>query len=175
MRKNLFSLFLFILVIFQYCAFRSADSVVDRNKIPVVVAGVPASSSEIRELSFNKVAGESGHKDLHIRGMLFTKKDNGGGGEIVPCSGCIVMLKGLKDTSVVIRMTTEHDGYFTFHGESGVFSLVLNNGGHNTVTIEPIQFDPGGVTSMVLVNASGNQSERFNITHRDHLYTWTKQ
>ena len=174
MKKILLSL-PFVLFICASCAIRSADQVVDRNKIPQVASGVAASTSEIRELKFNKVAGESGHKDLHIRGMMFTKKPNGGSGEIVPCSGCTVMLKGISDTSVVIRMTTESDGYFTFHGESGNFLMTLQNHGHNTMILEPIQFDAGGVTSMVLVNASGNASERFRITHSNKVYTWVKE
>lgn len=156
------------------CAIRSADQVVERNKIPPVAAGVPANQSEIREIAFNKVVGESGHKDLHLRGMLFTKKESGGSSQIVPCSGCVVMMKGVQDTSVTIRMTTESDGYFTFHGKPGVFNLSLNNPGHNSVVIAPVDFEPGGVNSLVLVNALGNLTERFRITHHDRKYTWTR-
>lgn len=173
--KNLNPLLVLTSVLAFSCAIRSADQVVDRNKIPAVSPGVASTSSEIRDLTFNRVAGESGHKDLHIRGMLFTKRDNGGGSQIVPCSGCAVMLKGIKDTSVVVKLTTENDGYFNFHGESGIFTLTLNNVGHNSVVIEPIQFESGGVTSMVLINAVGDLAERFNITQNGRTYTWSKQ
>jgi hypothetical protein len=173
MEKNII-FFPLIALICASCAIRSADQVVNRGNVPAVAEGVAVSNSEIREMAFNRVAGESGHKDLHIRGMLFTKKDNGGNGQISPCSGCVVMLKGISDTSVVIRMTTETDGYFSFHGQSGNFVMSLNNPGHNTVVIEPVEFDPGGVTSVVLVNASGNNAERFRVTHSNRVYTWTK-
>ncbi len=154
------------------CAFKTADQVVERDRIPAAIPGVPASQSEIREIKFNKVTGESAHKDLHVRGMLFSKSS---AGEIRPCPGCEVMLKGVKDTSLMVKLLTEPDGYFTFHGEQNTYRLTMNNKGHNSFLIDEIEFNVGGVTSLILINAAGSGSDHFVVSQHDKRYTWTRR
>jgi hypothetical protein len=162
-------------IVLASCAFRSADQVVDRKFTPQVVTGVPANVSEVRELKFNKVVGESSHKDLHVRGRIFSKSEAGGVTEIKPCSGCMVVLQGLKDTSVHVRITSEPDGYFSFHGEHTSYGLMSSNPGLNTVVLDQVDFDAGGVTSIILVNATGEATERFRVTKNERTFTLTKE
>jgi hypothetical protein len=153
---------------------KKADQVVDRTSIPEARADVPSGISEIRELKFNHIHKEDTHKDLHFSGRIFTKEQVNGITKISPCSNCTVLLRGVTDTSTVARLTTESDGYFSFHGQVNTYSLTLNNPGYNQVFIDRLEFEPEGITSLLLVNAKGNATERFSVSKIGSNYTWTK-
>ena len=149
------------------------ETVMDRAALPEVRADVPAAVSEIREIKFNHLHKEDAHKDLHLAGQLFTKSGEGGAVQIRPCAGCTVVLRGIKDTSTVARLTTANDGYFSFHGQRAAYSLITMNPGMNRVELDHLEFDTEGVTTIKIVNANGGAVERFRVSKSGTNYTWT--
>jgi hypothetical protein len=119
--------------------------------------------SEVREMKFNKVGQERDHEDLHISGQIFSKSVENGATVINPCAGCIVKLSTPSDTSVHVNLTTENDGYFSFHGKNFPYSITLNNEGHNKFEISTTNFKAGGITTIKIINAKGNSTETYNL------------
>ena len=164
----------FASLLLSACAVRKADAVLDRTVVPEVMADVPATASEIRELKFHKLGSEAGHETLHIRGQLFTKSTEGGTTRISPCSNCVVLLNTPSDTSTHVRVTTESDGYFVFNGRNGTYTINLANPGHNPLQLGAVEFQQQGITTLRIINAAGNTPERFTVTKNGELYTWSK-
>lgn len=169
------SLFLFLHALVLSCGTVKQAEVLDRSQRPEVAAGVPATTSEIREVLFHKVPREAGHEVLHLRGQLFTKTGSGGGSvQIRPCSGCVIRLTSASDTTVTANLTTEQDGYFEFNGRALPYTFTLNNPGLNPLVIESVAFDKEGVMTMRIIQAGGSTPERFRITRSGDTYTWSK-
>lgn len=141
--------------------------------IPEVRPEVPASVSEIRELRHH-TAKEEGHSDLDLSVQLFSKSGTAGRVRITPCTSCLLTLKGITDTSVTIRMTTNASGYAEFHGVKGVYSVALANPRHNKIVIDELDLEVGGKNHLVLINAQGNSTEKFAVTRTGEQYAWTK-
>ena len=91
-----------------------------------------------------------------------------------PCGGCEIMLRTAADTSVKVLLTTESDGYFQFNGQNLAYSFYLSNQGLNKIIIEKVDFQAGGVFTMIIVNAAGNSSEKFMVSNKDRVYTWSR-
>lgn len=162
-------------LVISFTGISCASTQFDRTKVPEVESNVPATTSEIRELKHKKIRSEQGPRDLHISGQLFTKGIEASNVNIKPCSACLVELRALQDTSVVVRITTENDGYFSFHGKNYTFSLLSNNPGLNKILIDRVNFDTAGLTTIRIVNAIGNRSENFFVTQTGKNYSWTNR
>ena len=144
----------------------------NRTEVPLANMNVPISASEIREIKYYKSIKESGHKDLHMEGQVFTKTNAGGTTQIKPCGSCVVRLSIPADTSIKINVITESDGYFSYHGQNKAFVLTLENAGHNRMEIGPIEFNSEGTTIFKIINAAGSSSERVYVTKNEKNYTW---
>lgn len=143
----------------------------DRNAIPQVNSNVAANVSEIREIKYYHDHKEDSHKDLHIAGQLFTKSQVNGISQIKPCGNCVIKLS-TADSTISANITTESDGYFSFHSENRTYILTIANPGHNQMQIGPMDFVSEGATVFKIINAAGNSSERFTVTRNDKNYTW---
>lgn len=154
------------------CATTGKLENLNRSEIPQVNAGVSATTSEIREIKFYHAHKEDGHTDLHIVGQLFTKSAAGGTTQIKPCGNCIVKLTTQADTSIKINITTESDGYFTYHGQNMPYLLTIQNDGHNRMEIGPVDFTSEGATVLKIINATGSGTENFRVTRNGKNYTW---
>jgi hypothetical protein len=148
--------------------------VLDRSAIPTADAAVPADISEIRELKYHKVATERGHDVLHLRGMLFAKSDGGGSTLISPCQGCVIRLTSPADTTVSANLTTGADGYFEFNGKVLPYTFAISQPGMNALVIESVKFQKEGITTLKILHARGGTPERFRVTKKGNLYTWTR-
>lgn len=148
--------------------------VLDRSFRPEVREEVPATSSEIREVTFRPLRNASGPEALHLTGQLFTKNEEGGRAQIRPCAGCVIRLTTTADTSLFATMTTLRDGYFVFHGKAFPYTLTLANAGMNPLVLENIELLREGNTIIRVINATGNTPERFRLTRTGELYSWDK-
>lgn len=170
-----FSLFLLLVAFFLSCGTAKEAVVLDRNARPEVVAGVPVSASEIREVKFHKVGSETGHQVIHLRGQLFKKVDSGGGSvQISPCGGCVIHLTSPGDTTITANLTTEADGYFQFNGKVLPYTFTLDNPGMNPLVLESVEFDKEGIMTMKIIQAAGSTPERFRITRSGATYSWSR-
>lgn len=166
-------LVLVALVTLSCSTVKEAD-VLDRKAVPAVDYGVPDGTSEIRELKFHKTAREAGHEVLHLRGILYTKSGKGDNTRITPCGGCVIRLSSASDTTITANLTTETDGFFSFNGKLLPYTFVVSGPGMNSLVIEGMESQKEGITTLKIVQASGNASERFRITKSGDLYTWTR-
>lgn len=170
-----FPLFLLPTAVFLSCGTVKETSVLDRSARPEVMAGVPAGTSEIREVKFHKAPSEMGHEVLHLRGQLFTKTESGGGSvQISPCGGCVIHLTTPGDTTISANLTTADDGYFEYNGKIVPYTFTLNNPGMNPLVIESVTLDNEGFMTIKIIQAAGNTPERFRITKSGHTYSWAK-
>lgn len=169
------SLLLLATAFFLSCATTKEVNVLDRSARPEVIAGVPAGTSEIREVKFHKTNSEIGHEVLHLRGQLFTKKESGGGSvQISPCSSCVIHITTPGDTTISANVTTAADGYFEYNGKVVPYTFTLNNPGMNPLTIESVAFDKEGFMTMKIIQAAGATPERFRVSKTGEVYNWTK-
>jgi hypothetical protein len=169
------SLFLFSAALALSCRTPRETGLLDRNFRPQVIAGVPGGASEIREVLFHKVPGESGHEVLHLRGQLFTKTATGGGSvQISPCNACVISITTPEDSTISANLTTAADGYFEFNGKLLPYTFTLKNPGLNPLVIESVPFDKEGVTTIRIIQAGGATPERFRVTKSGNNYTWAK-
>lgn len=160
---------------FLSCGTTKEASVLDRSWRPEVIAGVPAGTSEIREVKYHKANSEIGHEVLHLRGQLFTKKESGGGSmQISPCSGCVIRITTPEDTTIAANLTTAEDGYFEYNGKVVPYTFTINNDGMNPLVIEAATFDKEGFMTMKIIQAAGSTPERFRVTKSGDVYNWTK-
>lgn len=170
-----FFFYLLAVTFFLSCGTAKETAVLDRSARPEVVAGVPVSASEIREVQFHKVSSETGHQVIHLRGQLFKKVDSGGGSvQISPCGGCIINLTSSSDTTITANLTTEQDGYFQFNGKVLPYTFTLNNPGMNPLVLESVEFDKEGIMTLKIIQAAGSTPERFRITKTGHTYSWSR-
>lgn len=130
--------------------------------------------SEIREVKDHRFSGRYNQAALYLRGQLFTKSTDTDGTLIQPCSGCEIVLRTATDTSVTIRLTTESDGYFQFNGQNLPYSFSFTNPGLNPLAIEKVDFQAGGVFTMIIINAAGKAPERFWVSKKGRNYSWSK-
>lgn len=156
------------------CGTAKEANVLDRNTRPEVLAGVPAASSEIREVQFHKVGSEAGHEVLHLQGLLFTKNNTGGSTQISPCRGCALQLTSPADPTITANLTTGEDGFFEFNGKILPYTFALNNPGMNPLVIESVAFQKAGIMTMKIIQATGNTPERFRVSRTGDSYTWAK-
>lgn len=176
MRENHPSLVLLILVLFFFssCAIAKRDQALNRSYAPEARAGVPIGVSEIRELQFNKLSSENTREVLYLAGQVFTKSLVGGQAQIVPCGGCIVLLRTPDDTSTRVRILTEKDGYFEFHGRNQTYSISLDNPEMNRMDLGNVDFEKNGITTLRIISAEGNTPEHFVVTKTGLTYTWAR-
>lgn len=154
------------------CVSRKPTESTERKRTLPLNANVPANVSELREVKYSHSHKEDGDKDVHIIGQLFKKTVVNGVQQISPCSSCIIHLDTPTDTSIHINLTTEWDGYFTYHGKSMPYSLSVNMPGYNRIEIGAIEFIPEGKTSLLIVNGTGGGATRFTLTKNENSYTW---
>lgn len=169
--RSCFALFLFLAL---SCTTTKEADVLDRRAQPEVLAGVPAGTSEIRELKFHKLASEAGHDVLHLRGMLYAKSTAGSSTRITACSGCVLRLTSPADTTIAANLTTATDGYFEYTGKILPYTFTLNHPGMNPLAIEGVVFSNRGITTLKIVQAMGATPERFTVARRGDDYSWTK-
>lgn len=160
--------------LFLSCTIHKEGKLINRTASQEVSYNVPANESEIRELKYNSHPNKIGHKDLRINGQLFTKKLVDGNAQIRPCEGCAIILTTPNDGSVKVNMTTEKDGFFSFHGQSTIYSVFINNPGFNQIKIGNISFETEGITTFKIINAVGNRMDSFTVVKNGLDYTWTK-
>ena len=175
-RENHSSLVLLIGVLFFFssCAIAKKDQALNRSYAPEARAGVPANVSEIRELQFNKLSSENNREVLYLAGQLFTKSLVGSQVQIVPCAGCIVLLRTPDDTSTRVRIQTEKDGYFEFQGKNQTYSISLDNPEMNRMDLGNVDFEKNGITTLRIISAEGNTAEHFVVTKTGVKYTWVR-
>jgi len=174
MLQHKMTLGLVVSLLFISCTISKEAKLIDRTAVQETRTNAPVNESEIRELQFNSHPEKVGHKDLRINGQLFTKKVVDGAAEIKPCGGCVVMLTTPSDSSVKVNMTTEKDGFFSFHGQAVNYSVLINNPGFNRIKIGNVSFETGGVTTFKIINAAGSGTDNFIVVKNGPDYTWTK-
>lgn len=165
-----------ILLNIIFCLYISCTPVkssINRASMPELNASVPIGTSELLDVRHFEEKNH-GHEDLYFSGQLYTKAISNGSPQLRPCSGCIVSLTTKLDTSTRIRMTTESDGYFEFHGKSASYSLSLNIPGFNPIVVEPLDLGIGGRNHIVLINAAGGSTERFSVSRNNKEFNWKK-
>ena len=167
----LFLIVLNVLSYFHSCTPSRIEKVMKRDVL-TVDAHISNNVSEIRELKYTEVSREKKHKDLHINGQLFIKTVEASQVNIKPCSGCIVTMLTPNDTSVRINMTTENDGFFSFHGKNQPYSFLIKNDGLNNIILNPISFNSGGITTIKIINALGSSDEQFSVIKDGSNYSW---
>lgn len=161
-------------MVFFACATVKRDEYLDRNAIPEVRAEVPANISEIRELKFHGLGEEVGHKDVHLKGQLFTKSQVGGRTQIKPCSGCLIGLRGPNDTANRANLTTLPDGYFEFNGAIDFNKILVTAPHHNQLEISNVNLTFGGISTLKLIVAAGSTKERFMVAKNENEFTWSR-
>lgn len=161
-------------VLFSSCTIYREGEVINRGTLQEIRVSSPVNESEIREITYNNHANEYGHKDLHINGQLFTKSVVDGNTQIRPCAGCMVLLTMPSDSSVRVNITTEKDGFFSFHGQATMYSVFINNSGFNRMEIGNISFETGGITTFKIINAAGTGLDRFKVVKTGSDYAWSR-
>lgn len=161
-------------LIFISCSIFKEGELIDRSALQEIRPNSPANESEVREIKFNNHANQYGFKDLYINGQLFTKSVVNGNTEIRPCAGCLVILTTPSDSSVRVNMTTEKDGFFSFHGQTTIYSVFINNSGFNRIKIDNVSFETGGITTFKIINAAGTGIDSFIVSKNGPEYTWSR-
>jgi len=173
LRSAIFLVLVFSLI-FPSCTVYKEGELIDRSAVQEISLRTPANESEIREIKFNNYANQYGFKDLYINGQLFTKSVVDGDIEIRPCAGCLVILTTPSDSSVKVNMTTEKDGFFSFHGQATIYSVFIDNSGFNRMKINNVSFETGGITTFKIINAAGTGIDNFIISKNGPDYTWSR-
>jgi hypothetical protein len=171
--RALVMVFLTACILFA-CATVNRDKFLDRNAVPELRTDVPANASEIRELKFHGMVEEEGHKDVHLKGQLFTKSQVGSSTQIRPCSGCVIGLRGTNDTTNRANLTTQPDGYFEFNGAIDFNTIRVTIPNHNQLEISNVNLTHGGISTIKLIVAAGSSKERFMVSKNENAFTWTK-
>lgn len=148
------------------------NSFIDRSVVPPVNKEVPAATSEIRALQHHSINREG--EVLHLRGQLFTKRIINDSVQIKPCRQCILTMRTPNDRSLLVRLITRKDGFFTFNGTNQPYTISLQNEGLNDIDLGTLSFETGGVTTLRIINAAGSSAEQFTINHNGTEYRWQK-
>ena len=156
------------------CATAKREGVIDRSTIPEVRADVPLSVPEIRELKFHGMSEEVGHKDVHLRGQLFTKSQVGSSIQIRPCVGCLIGLRNINDTANRANLTTQQDGYFEFNGAIDFNTITVKAPNHSQLEINNLNLEHGGISTLKMILAPGTKADRYTVSKNGNDFTWSK-
>jgi|GEM_PF-4662163 len=165
---------IWLCLLFLACTATQQNKTLNRSTLLSADPASPVNTSEIRELKFHRLGNSNNFGALQLQGQLFTKSEEFGVVVIKPCSGCFIQLKHPGDTTVKANIATKDDGYFEFVGERVPYLILIQNNGMNTIEIDSIDFQAGGITTLKLINAVGAGHDRFTVEKSEKSYRWTR-
>lgn len=154
----------FIIIVFVITACLSSK----KSRTPPQPEGI---SSDIREIHLINWE-ESGERDLHLQGKLFTKRMVNDTIQIVPWASCFIKLLLTSGPAFVDTTLMTKSGVFNFQGPMGVYTFSMNNAGMNPLDVTNVDFSEGGINSIIIANAVGNKKEKILVSRKEHRYSW---
>jgi PBP1b-binding outer membrane lipoprotein LpoB len=128
-------------------------------------------TSDIREIHLINWE-ESGERDLHLQGKLFSKRMVNDTIQVVPCDSCLIKIMMTSGTGFVDTTLMTKNGVFNFQGPMGVYTFSMNNPGMNPLDVTNVDFSEGGINSIIIANAVGNKKEKILVSRKEHRYSW---